>query len=528
MSDQAAAEESTHLASGITSSNVEQRGDTQDPLTDHGQRRLLESRWINTALWVVIAISPALVVTFLVRHYFNASLLDFTPVMSDEIDYWHQAATFRTVGFAGGVYGVDETHAEFPFLHFGSHGPAYPMLLAGIGSIAGWRPFSGPVINMAVIAVAIFSYLALTRAGRMRAVLTGVLVLTFWPLMLYLTTTMQETFHQAFAAALAGLFFLLLRRGPDTSRTFYTAAVALLALASLLRPTWALLFVPLFFLRGAELSGRRLRWAAVKASPIIVAAFWVSSAVSTPYPGFVAQLTELATRSPLAAVKLFLWHFCSSTKKLAEGNWLELGLRAALLLIVVAAITGVVRHLRGSDADHREGLAARTFHLLNLVPLLILLMGVYDIFDWRDYRVLAPHVLLSALVALARSERTVVISAVATNVAVVGAVGPIFSEIHYRHFVPVDTKTTALSRYLAYKPGASAWENTILVDRANFGPGLVNVPAGLGLTLHLRENDQTVRSRYLLVTEATALKLRPDRLRLLTTTDQGNLYIRKD
>ncbi|GAB3970956.1 hypothetical protein GCM10029978_045240 [Actinoallomurus acanthiterrae] len=175
----------------------------------------------------------ALVVAFIVRHYFSASLLDFTSVMSDEIDCWHQVATFRTVGFAGGVYGVDEPHAELPFIHFGTNGPAYPMLLAGIGSIAGWRPFSGPVINM-------------------------------------------------------------------------------------------------------------------------------------------------------AAVKLFLWH------------------------------------------------------------------------------------------------------------------------------------------------GASAWENTILVDRANFGPGLVNVPAGLGLTLHLRENDQTVRSRYLLVTEATALKLRPDRLRLLTTTDQGNLYIRKD
>ncbi|MEV0408321.1 hypothetical protein [Actinoallomurus sp. NPDC050550] len=79
MSDQAAAEESSDLASGITSSNVEQRGDIRDPLTDHGQRRLLESWWTNAALWAIIAISPALVVTFLVRHYFNASLLDFTP-----------------------------------------------------------------------------------------------------------------------------------------------------------------------------------------------------------------------------------------------------------------------------------------------------------------------------------------------------------------------------------------------------------------------------------------------------------------
>ncbi|XVQ82598.1 hypothetical protein ACQP2K_27555 [Microbispora siamensis] len=494
----------------------------------HGIRRVMRDRRTLTAFRVIIGFSPALAVMVLVRHYFNAGLLSFTPAWSDEIEYWHQVATFRAVGFAGGVYGVDEAEGRLPFLHFGWHGPAFPMLLASIGAITGWRPSSGPLINMAALGTALFGYLALIRAGWVRATLTAALVLTFWPLMLYMTSTMQESIHQATACVLAGLFFLLIRGGPDMRRTLYVAGVVFLSLACLLRPTWALLFVPLFFLRGATLSRRRLGLAVIKAIPIIVAAFGISTAVSMPYPNFVARLTERLALSPPDAAKLLLAHIYHSVRGLAVGSWPELALRAALLAIIVASGVRVVRHLRGGGATHREDLAAAAFHILNLVPMLALLVGFYDVFDWRDYRVVAPYVLLSALVALARAERSVVIAVLVADLAVIGAVGPVFAEFHHQHFVAVDPKTAAVGNHMTYKRAASPWENTVLVDSANYGPGLVNVPAGMGLTLYWHESDHPVKSRYLLMTKEHAMRLGLGRLRLLTTTPLGNLYERKE
>ncbi|MEU7748864.1 hypothetical protein [Nonomuraea sp. NPDC049158] len=492
------------------------------------RRRLPGGRWPSAVAWAVIAISPALVTAFLVRYYFNVGLLGFTPSWSDEIDYWHQVATFRAVGFAGGFYGVDEAQAKLSFLHFGSHGPAFPMLMAGISAVAGWRPFSGPLINMGLMAAAIFGYLALSRAGWVRTALTGALVLTFWPVMLYLSSTMQETVQQALAIVLAGVFVLLIRRDPRASRTVFAAGIVLLALAGLLRPTWALLFLPLFFLRGTMLSGRQLVWAALKAVPAVAAAFGLWVAASTPFPGFFSQVTELTARSPLAGTKLLILHIWTNAKGFVGGEWLELGLRAALLAIVVSAAVLVVRHLRRSTAGHHEDLAAGAFHLLNLVPMLVMVVVVYDVSDWRDSRVLAPHVLLSALVALARSERVVVIITLATNLALIGAFGPVFFELHQQHFFPADPKAAALSRYITYKGEAPAWENTLMVDLPNYDSGLLDVPAGVGLTLRLRGTGHQVQSRYLLVTKETALEVGLDRLRLLTSTARGGLYSREN
>ncbi|RVX44560.1 putative membrane protein DUF2142 [Nonomuraea polychroma] len=483
---------------------------------------------INAILWAIIAISPALAVTFLVWHYFDRSLLAYVPVWTDEVDYWHQVATFRAVGFAGGAYGVNEAEAKLAFLRFGSHGPAFPMLLAGISAIAGWRPFSVPLINLAVMGAAIFGYLALIRVGWVRAALTGALVLTFWPVMLYLATTMPETIHQGMAIVLAGLFFLLIRRGPTASRTPFIASVVVLTLACLLRPTWALLFVPLFFLRGATLTGRQLVRAALKGGFIVVAASGLFSLVSTPYPKLYSELIELTLNSPLTGVKLLLQNFWLNVQRLAESDWLELGLWAALLAIVAAAVVRVVRHLRQGTIDHDENCAAGAFHLLNLLPVTVLVIGMYDTVDSCDYRFLAPHVLLSALLALARSEHAIVIIALAANLALAGAFRAGFLELHQQHFLPAtDPKTTALGRYIEYKPHASVWENTILFDFTNFVPGLVNVPAGVGLNLYAGL-DHPIRSRYLLITKQAARSLGEDRLRLLTTTAKGNLYLRED
>jgi hypothetical protein len=73
-----------------------------------------------------------------------------------------------------------------------------------------------------------------------------------------------------------------------------------------------------------------------------------------------------------------------------------------------------------------------------------------------------------------------------------------------------------------------AWENTLIVDMPNYEAKLLNVPAGVGLTLWLHGDSRHIRSRYLLVTEETASRIGLDRLRLLASAGRGNLYVREN
>lgn len=477
------------------------------------------------SLACAVALAPFAAVIVLVHHYYGVSLWDYTPAWSDELVYWHQAATFRSHGFGGGYYTIDEAPAPVSFLHFGAHGPLFAALLGGLFAWVGWEPQYGPLFNGAVLAAATLAYFALVRPSWLKAVVTGAVLLTFWPLILYLTSTMQESLHQAFAIVLAGLFTRVVRERHELDVRLYTATVALVCVAALFRPTWALLLLPLFVLRQEAWSPRRVLAAVGVAVPVAGAFFVAMNVVAAPFPGFIASLTAAAGRSPAEAVRLLAEHFEQSAESAFAGHELMLALRVAIAgVIVVSAVALVRQRRRGGD------LGLPLFHLLNLVPQVLLVLVLYDVGGWRDYRVFAPHLLLSVLVAVACVERVVVSAVLVANLAMVGLVGPVFYEFHRDHFTPVDRSTVVLGEKLRFDPDAGPWENTLLVDPVNFRPGLVHVPPGFGTSLYFEGVHGPVRSRYLLVSEHTAAGLEKNGcdLRLLAKTAHGNLYRRVD
>src|SRR4030042_3866699 len=126
--------------------------------TQHSSTGLTQKNKIKeTSYWFLvffISLMPPLVVYLLIRFNMKKNLQDFVPAFwVDQVDYWHEVATFIKAGFNGGFYGQGEIPATIHFFHFGPHGPIYPVIYGLIGRIFGWEFYSGILFNMAILAV---------------------------------------------------------------------------------------------------------------------------------------------------------------------------------------------------------------------------------------------------------------------------------------------------------------------------------------------------------------------------------------
>src|SRR5688500_4277323 len=193
--------------------------------------------WWRCAL---AALLPAAIVLGLVALLFKAGPHQFLPIWNDEVVYWNEAAVFAEAGFHGGYVTVHEEVAAAEFSRFGPHGPAFAIFHGSIARLIGWQPPTAFFINLVVVSIAAFAWVRGTGAGTSPAAL--LLLAGFWPLLLYLPTEMQEPTH----FALAFLFALAIARQWDAPGPLaYVWTALLLTAAALLKPSWALLLLPL-------------------------------------------------------------------------------------------------------------------------------------------------------------------------------------------------------------------------------------------------------------------------------------------
>lgn len=460
-------------------------------------------------LAAAVILVPAAVSLLLPALLMGSRLDAYTPAWSDEVVYWHSALTFSQVGFDGGYY----THAEQPapaaFSHFDTHGPWFPMLLGGIARLAGWYPQSVPFLNLLLLTAALALFVLLTRPDARQLLFTGLLMLVFWPVLLYAPSSMQEGLHQA--------------------------AAALIALVALLRLTWALLLLPLL----AYGSGRARRLRLLLAGAGFAAALIQFQWLSAPYPyNFTTRLLPILAASPVEGLSIWLQQFIGNLRRLTLGEPLEIVQRFQAIALVAALLVGratasrvLVRARKRLFGESRLPAGEATFHLVNLGLLLLLNLVLYDIFAWRDYRVLAPHLLLSALLLIAFRRLRLAGLLIAGGALLLPAFVTTYRDLHHVHFTTDRAEIAAFAStiepHVRYRPGApSAWCNTILAD--DLPPLLLGVPPGVGFSV-----DSTMalvslppRSRYLLLkpeNAARAAETAP--LRRLESLQERGLYL---
>jgi hypothetical protein len=485
---------------------------------------------VNALAALLCVLGVPIAAMLLVWWCFEVPLTAYRPSINDEVAYWHQALTFSRVGFAGGYYTLGELTNPSGFTPFGPHGPGYAVIYGSIGRALGWYRHTPVVLNLAAIGFAAWAFVSLTRLNTRRRLLLGVLLVTFWPLLFWSPTAMQEGFHYAGAIAAAGLMAHVLADEP--ARGARAAGWVLLTVLAYVRPSWAVL-LPVFALASTHTRPRTRVAAALMASLVLAALVVVAYSRSTaPYPVgffFLRALTSVAGASEI-------WGNLSLNAArvldLAPFEPLEQLHRVQYTAWVVALACGLaVRRRRAASGAHDVPfLLVAGF---SVAAAAALLLALYSWANWAEHRVVSAFLLFGAAVCVAAPGRLAPLLAgtlVVTNVLA----APVFVESFRQE--RADNYTwdrrgwrefaEGIQGTIVYRPQASRWCNTLLT--AQYPPHLIAVPAGIGLSV-VREADQLElppRSRYLLL-DAVAMRemARPLRTRELARFAFGTLYL---
>jgi len=481
------------------------------------------------ATLLCVAAIPVLTLV-LVKVLFGVSISAFRPVLSDEITYWHEALTFSRVGFHGGYYTLGEVTNPSGITPFGVHGPGFPILYGLFGAAFGWYRHSVVVLNLLAISIAAWAWTALSGLSSGRLVLSGLLLLTFWPMVFWAPTGMQEALHHAGAIAMAGLFAYMLRSAEQTRgrRLAHAAGWIVLAVLSYIRPSWLILF-PAWALVTTRGANRTAKIAAVAGSLIAAAVIMTAyNRTVAPFSTGFFFLKALDLSIGGRAVVDNLSFNLRRTVNVAEYHPLELLHRLQYWGVLVAATVLAVRAVRRDDA--RESATHLTLVVGVMSTALALMLLLYTLTNWAEQRVLSAFLLFGALLLVAARTRAPLVLAAAlvvSNLATSGVFLRGFDDSRREQFVwdrrGVYALQDALSGRVVYRQDQSRWCNTLLASQ--YPPYLIAVPAGIGISV-VREPDQMhlpPRSHYLLLDSLTDFR-GALRLEAMATLPYGTLY----
>jgi hypothetical protein len=400
-----------------------------------------------------------------------------------------------------------------------------------LARILGWHPASGPLFNVLFVMAGAAAWLALCRPDTKRLALATLLAATFWPCLLYLPATMQEGLHCGIAFLLAGLAHAAINR--EGARAWWLVPFSLAAVAAaLVRVTWVLVLVPYACVALDRLSWRRRLALVAAAAAAVPCLAWQWRVQCAPYPGFLSEVIDTAKTSPSAAAAELAGHFLNSLGLFLHRGWgttPEVWLRHEAAGV---ALLGAWFVLRPRAPDRR----ALVFAGLNVALVAAAVIAVYDVADWRDHRVIAPHLLLSLLVLVSGGAYRGAAAIVAVHLLVAVPCLEQFAAAHKdRTRVPaaeIAATRSAVDGVLAFDPAESAWANTVLVPGEYRGTPLLGLPAGVGVSyyrLHGASLDLPPKSRYLILGPRDR-KDPGDRVRLvrLRQLPAGALYLNLD
>ena len=443
-----------------------------------------------------IAILPLLTSIVLVKTELQSKLRNFHPAWSDEVIYWQSISTFKEHGFNGGYFTFEELPAESGRIQMGTHGAAFAIVYGGLAKVLGWELNSGPIFNTLIFSVAIFLALWTLKPTIMQLILFSLLVPLAFPVLFYLTTTMQESVNYALAILL-GAFIIKFTKDGSSSIFLKISAILLVFVASLVRITWIFAIFPLVYMSLKGHKNRILR-TLVFSSVLGCLAYFIFAWWTSPYPDWFFY-NVFGPGIPLVnRLSAFAGRIAQNTRLFfdtSEGVYsTELSLRMQFILVLFLLIL-IIR-------KNRE-LALSGIFLL--ATTLLAVVALYDVGKFRDYRFLSPILLLGLMILISMIEKRgwmkwVMVGFVLASVF--GLKGFLSDyQMHQNQFGknwdPLgDVYTTAIGE-IVFRENADPWCNSLLTQHIS-GENFKTLAPGIGLNIVLNPMRMAdIRSHYL-------------------------------
>lgn len=487
----------------------------------------------TTTTWLFLLATPLAVASLFLWWHGNATLADLSPVWTDELYYWHQAKTFSVAGFRGGYYTFAEMTPTAPFAHFYAWGIVIPALYGSIASIFGWLPMAIPLTNLLLMSGGLLVYSIIVRPRMWQSLALIVAIATFPGFLLRYFSSMIALLELALALVV-GAGFVQLLKSPTVRHSESLWLVPAIIFASTIRLTWVLLLIPCAVLFTRE-RRRRAVITGICAGILGVGlmAVW-HRYTAAPYPYALWGVLDTFDQGWMAGLSAFLHYGVSNVTCLFKGHSVELWTRAHIVVLLLvttgwAAVRSVQKHPR------QTWVWEALFHGLNLGSLVVVVL-LYDVFDWRDFRFFHPRIFLSLVVFIGMNHRRLTILAILPLLMVLPA-----TLRQHDVFLDEHLSTENQSIYAQWQDeldfvlmhdttAANGWCNSLYHTWYYFiheVPLLMAVDGGIGLSFAPPFGDHAppYKSKYLLLDNAYYAKYK-DRLNVshLRCMPNGALY----
>ena len=325
------------------------------------------------------------------------------PVFNDEIGYWRELFSISHCGFGFGSTG------GLP----GKSAPIGPLESHGLGPLAAWLWYvllfpvgeSAIVIaNFLLLTAAIALFCLLVRPEAKTALLLAVFTLLFPPLVRYINVSMMEI--PCYAGGIVYMAFLYrYQKKPTLLRLFWVLAAG--GYCALLRLSNVVLFIPaIFILAGNKFRPRLFLLLAVYAAGVLALNRFVNAFIS-PYPDFMSTLSYCSSYGEV--LSMVLQNALKNLGRLFDptsDNSLPQAFARYQYIFLVALLLMLGFFRRNGNGRLRPGWNWDWVGILGIAAgCLFLVIFLYDVFDWRDYRTLTPIMYFSVSWLLLHREK---------------------------------------------------------------------------------------------------------------------------
>lgn len=495
----------------------------------------------NVFLLLLAVMLPFLFLLITVCVLSNNSLWSYIPKGGDGLGYWAQISAFVKASFNSGYFCWGELIAPVSYFHFSVHGPGFTIVYGLLGKVFGWHWYSPPLFNVGFL-MASLALLAIMINNRSKYVgvkllFLAIIVLTTWSDLIYLFNPLQEAFHVAIAIILGGLLVNYLHSKQNTYWLFLL--LISISLASIIRPTWSLLFFPIALIESSQmkLNMRITLLCLGMVAPLLFFSLWRMVSAPLPYGygplDWVSSYIDRRLHGELPS-RLIVDQFSIFTKRLFDVERLKNQLiyfvfvwQTILYFIFCAVFCSL--DLKKRHIISKLDIVVIWLLFINLLNAIY----IYQVEPDAQARLLAAPLLIAVVLHIFAGKKChlwLASSLLLSNLFLISwgidslssSVSDGWSAKQVDAYVQLRNELSTLIQYDASKP---AWCNTVLIS--NYDNRVVSYPPGIGLawTPHTQWIGHPPHARYALVDEEVFKQLSTlGRYELVSKTSLGNLY----
>lgn len=345
------------------------------------------------------------------------------PAWPDELEYWRHVYSFSaTKNGAFGYFGTVGFPAEIGQL--GWHGLS-SIIVYGIPALLfGWTYNSIVICNMVYCMAAFAVFLFLIRPTMHQCIYVMLLWLCYTPIMLFIATSWMEMPQYAILIVYAGLMIRLFRNQSSTSLVW--CAYVTVFLLSGLRISNIIFYIPLILICSQCRNSKRFFSHCFLSLGLSLFSYWFFGLFASPYPGSVLHtLIGIEGVEGKAAllfrnIKNNLIHLFSFSENIIM-DLQRYSIIVILGLWIVVWVRGQARqgHVHDASTTIKQDQHTLLACILTLLAALIIVVSIYDVHSWRDYRTWAPILWSLMLIStISCSQRIIRISSIVCVVSV--------------------------------------------------------------------------------------------------------------